>query len=337
MKSVLDLKRKAQLNCNSDEHLESLLPSIVRLLKRYGYCVIEMWDDSESPLLLLREKLGKGQSHIRANKMGLVSVAPQALSETQGIDIDKYLALKTCEHPPHTDGAYLDGFLLQDGETQWISPPALVLLQCVQSASEGGQSVVIDAQRILEDLLRHKPEIAKVLATPRCVSFCRDDQIALHSAVYENLVSGRYRVRFRCDETLYVVSERAREAVQYFCEHYLANPKYKTTLTLESRQILILDNLRVLHGREKFSDVTSVKNRFLRRTWIADDTLPPAPTSFRKKDGYTCRVFDRFEPYAAIQQTIDFAETPLKLGIHLPGNLQAILDSDDFQSWPLAS
>ncbi|MEL7494980.1 MAG: hypothetical protein AAGJ95_13620, partial [Cyanobacteria bacterium J06554_11] len=67
--------------------------------------------------------------------------------------------------------------------------------------------------------------------------------------------------------------------------------------------------------------------RFLRRTWVVDSTLPAAPKSFIAADRNDHRVFKRFEPYAAIQHDRDFLLSPLELGIRLPGNLQAILQS----------
>lgn len=336
MNSLLQLNGMSPLDCESDEQIKHLSPSILRLLKRNGYCIVNMWDTSEPALSLISRQLGRMQLHIRSNPKGLVSVSPKPLTSCKQIDSSKYRSVKTCEHPPHTDGAYLDGFLKKNGESQWIGPPALVLLQCVQPAAEGGQSIVIDAQRILEDMLRKTPEVAQLLATPGCVSFCRDDQVAFRTAIYESISMGRFRIRFRCDDALYLSSTETREAVQYFCEHYLTNPQYRVTFSLAPGQILILDNLRVLHGRQKFSDSGLGSRRFLRRTWVADNTLPSAPICFESTDDYACRVFERFEPYSAAQQPIKLNQKTLSLGIHLPGNLQAVLESRIPKPVPIA-
>ncbi|MEL7356378.1 MAG: TauD/TfdA family dioxygenase [Cyanobacteria bacterium J06560_6] len=334
MNSSVRLDNNPQISCHSPENINTIRPSIARLVARYGYCTVNLWDTSITSLLLLRNQLGKGQLHVRANSLGLVSVAHNPLEDTKDIDPSKYFSIKTCEHTAHTDGAYLNGFLISEGQAQRIGPPSMVLLQCVQPAEKGGESIIVDAQKILEDLLKYNPEVAEILATPGCASFCRDDQIAFNSAIYEAIPDNRYRIRFRCDNALYVASSRVHEAVQYFCNYYLDNPKYKTTMTLEPRQVLILDNLRVLHGRKKFSGSKLGFKRFLRRTWIVDSTLPTAPKSFIATNQNDCRVFKRFEPYAAIQHDFNPSSPHLKLGIRLPGNLQAVLQSSSLYPFP---
>ena len=316
-------------------HLQSEFSAVRQLLNRQGYCLICLWDASEEVLTQVQQQLGEVQWHVRANQAGVVSVSPQPEPWQDKIDTDKYLGIKTLEHFPHTDGAYLYGFTLQLGRFDRIAPPAYVLLQSVKPSSSGGESIVIDGQAVLEDLLRRSPHIARVLAESGCVSFCRDDQQAFQVAVYEKLSVGRYRLRFRYDKALYVKSDTVRKALHYLHKHYLVNPQYHTKFRLESGQVLVVDNLRMLHGRTSFSAAAD-QQRFLRRVWVADPTLPAAPTSFVESPDTSCRAFVRMNNYARKGQPCLGSQSSLNPGIYLPGNLEAILHRQASYDVPIA-
>ena len=210
-----------------------------------------------------------------------------------------------------------------------------MLIQCVRAAQNGGTSILIDAQRILRDLMSDHPEIANILMSHECVSFCRDDHMTVDLPVYERLSAERWRIRFRCDEALYP-AEWAANAVQHFYDHYLTNDKYEQQIVLEEGQILVADNFRVLHGRKSFS-ITAEQNRFFRRTWVQDESDLGTLHNFR--NAYrNCRAFERHVVYGSVtEQTLPEKRLHLDVGIRLPNHLQAVLDQPDFQSLPTAA
>ncbi|MEL7510127.1 MAG: TauD/TfdA family dioxygenase [Cyanobacteria bacterium J06554_1] len=317
------------------DHLASDFSRVFQALSRHGYSIVQMWDASEESLSQLWQRLGRVQLHVRSNDAGVVAVCPKTSPWQSKIDTVQYLGIQTLEHFPHTDGAYLKGFVEQSGHSQWVAPPAYVLLQCVKQSSVGGESIIIDGQAILEDLLRKAPHIARVLYEPGCVSFCRDDQLACQVAIYERLSAGRYRFRFRYDKALFVGSEDVRDALYHLYDHYLMNDEYRISLRLEPGQVLIVDNLRMLHGRTSFDDAVD-QERFLRRVWIADDTLPTAPTSFVDNPDPSCRAFTRFEKYVRLEKSSLEPQPLLNPGIYLPGNLEGILHRPVLESIPVA-
>lgn len=333
MNSSLYFSAKDMIFCKGLEYLDVVLPEIILQLKEHGYCVVQMWDLTETPLIALRDALGRGQLHIRADHNGVLTIAPKT-SPNPHIDESQYLGIGSQQHSPHTDGAYLNGLLHQDGVMQRVGPPAVVLIQCVRSALAGGSNIVIDAQRILRDLLTHCPDVARILLSQGCVSFCRDDHMALDSPVYERLSADRWRVRFRCDATLYA-AEWAYEAIQHLYHHYLANHKYRQMIDLQEGQILLLDNFRVLHGREAFTG-TEEHNRFFRRVWVCDDR--PSHQFLNYCNTYNnCRALERYAFYGATAYTTQKPGSFIDLGIRIPHHLWAALDAHIPSTQPKAA
>jgi alpha-ketoglutarate-dependent taurine dioxygenase len=322
------------LFCKGKEHLEAILPDMHRHLKKHGYCIVQMWDLTETPLLALRTRLGRGQRHIRADSNGIVPITPN-VHPISNLDESHYFGSSSREHPPHTDGAYLNGFLQQGRVFKRIEPPAIVLLQCVRASRHGGTTILIDAQRVLRDLLTRHPSIAKILMSHGCVNFCRDDHMAVDLPVYERLSVERWRIRFRCDEALYP-AEWATIAVQHLYDHYLTNDQYQQKIVLEEGQILVVDNFRVLHGREAFS-VTLGQSRLFRRTWVQDDSNTQILHNFRHSS-HNCRAFERHAVYASVtESTVQPSHLHLDLGIRLPSHLQVALEQPISRALPMAA
>ncbi|MBS0518181.1 MAG: TauD/TfdA family dioxygenase [Proteobacteria bacterium] len=239
-----------------------------------GYAVVQAWDAEPDTLKDVCERFGRVQTHIRADANGLVGISTETVvnrdwekyrSEYSGINSEEFL--------PHTDGSYLHGLIRRDDQYLQLLPPKMLVLQCWQSAAAGGASVLIDVQQVYEDLARENPEHLRVLSTKGCVTYCRDDQIALDRAVFEELQDGTIMLRFRYDSTAYVAAW-ASEAFHSLQQNYFANPKFRTLLTLAKGQIIVIDNYRMLHGRESFSNGDAGQERKLRRVWLAYDRLP---------------------------------------------------------------
>jgi len=239
-----------------------------------GYAVIEAWDAELATLKDVCEHFGSVQTHIRADANGLVGISTETMVNR---DWEKYRSeysgITSAEFLPHTDGSYLHGLVRRDDEYFLLLPPKMLVLQCWQSAIAGGASVLIDVQRVHDDLVRENPEHLRILSTKGCVTYCRDDQIAIDRAVFEELQDGTIMLRFRYDSTAYVAAWAA-EAFHSLQRDYFANPKYRTQRSLTKGQIIVIDNYRMLHGRESFSNGNAGQERKLRRVWLAHDRLP---------------------------------------------------------------
>jgi len=182
----------------------------------------------------------------------------------------------------------------RDGHYVQLLPPKMLALQCWQSAVSGGASVLIDGQAVYDDLARSYPRHLKILSTKGCVTYCRDDQIAMDRAVFEELQDGTIMLRFRYDAAAYV-ADWAVEAFHDLQKNYFTDPKYQGRLTLKQGQVIVSDNYRMLHGRDSFSNGQAGQERRLRRIWLAHDRLPVlhnAAGQHRER-----RALKRFEAY----------------------------------------
>ena len=282
---------------NNKDWKEVLNP-VKRQIETDGYCVIQARSTERSVLLELTEYFGKRQRHKYSDEWGMNEIstfADNTLAENTNVPIDQYLGATAEEFPLHTDGAYLQGIAkTKDCRLLQISPPKLVFLQMVDTAEEGGASVLLDSQRVLEDALNCDLDLVKVLLKP-CVAYSRDDQLTC-SSVFEPISSETWRIRWRYDFTT-LVEESAGDAIKLFHSKYISNPKYQKRFSLQPGEILIVDNFRVLHGRDAFKNRPE-KPRLLYSTWIADtEKVFINPLAQVKHQ----QVYEQYEPYSYVE------------------------------------
>ena len=280
---------------------------------RHGYAIVQAWDTESTTLSDVAARLGRVQSHIRADAQGRVGISVETVvnreweayrSEYHGVSSEEFL--------PHTDGSYLQGMVREGDHYVQLLPPGALLLQCWQQAASGGASILIDGLRVFRDLRRQHSWYHHVLSTKGCVTYCRDDQIALDCAVFEPLRDGTHMLRFRYDATAFV-ADWAVEAFHTLQNEYWANPRYQIRLTLTPGQILIADNHRMLHGRDSFVREPGEKARSMRRVWLTREGLPVlrnAAGEYPEK-----RALKRFEIYRILDDSRADATASLSLGI----------------------
>ena len=283
-----------------------------------GYCVIQAGSTERSVLLELTEYFGKRQRHPLVDEWGIHEVSTLSYDKNVPIVKQQYLGNTTQEHPPHTDGVYLDGIAkTKDGRLIQIKPPQLVFMQMVETPEEGGASLVLDCQQVLEDALHSTPDLVEVLLKP-CVVYSRDDQLVC-SPVFEQISAKTWRIRWRYDFTL-LVEQSAGDALKLFYSKYISNPKYQKRFYLQPGEILVVDNFRVIHGREAFKNRPE-KPRLLRRVWIADtEKVFVNPIGQPKHQ----RVYDQYEPYSYIEGEDRKSLISVSTGIRLSPDSQHI-------------
>lgn len=291
---------------------------IAKELSRRGYAIVEAWDAECATVTEVAERFGRVQSHIRADANGIVGISPDTVvnhewetfrSEYHGVSSEEFL--------PHTDGSYLQGLVRQGDDYIRLMPPQMLVLQCWHQASSGGASVLIDVQQIFDNMAERDPQLLDVLSTKGCVSYCRDDQIALDCAIFQELDDGTIMLRFRYDSTAYV-ADWAREAFDTLQHAYFSDPRYQVRVTLQQGQIAIIDNYRMLHGRDTFAADEPGKKRSMRRVWLARGKLPILRNAAEQH--VERRALKRFQAYSVLPPSPEYAasEPPL-LGIRMPG------------------
>jgi alpha-ketoglutarate-dependent taurine dioxygenase len=301
-------------HCPTRERFLERHPEITNHVAVHGYAVIDAWDTECETLKEVAESFGNVQTHIRADANGLVGISTETVVNRDWENYrSEYTGVSTSEFLPHTDGSYLHGLVRKEGRYIQLLPPKMLVLQCWQSASTGGASVLIDVQRVHTDLAKANPEHVRILSTKGCVTYCRDDQMALDRAVFEHLDDGTIMLRFRYDSTAYV-ADWAVEAFHSLQRDYFMNPKYQIRFTLAKGQIIAIDNYRMLHGRDSFSNGNPGQERKLRRVWLAYDSLPVlrnAADEHRER-----RALKRFECYDILPSALDWpAAPPRSIGI----------------------
>jgi alpha-ketoglutarate-dependent taurine dioxygenase len=306
------------IQLDAPEILSKNLGEIYNCIERFGYCLLQAWDTEGETLRIIAETFGNLQSHVRSGKEGVVGLGANVFSGEWKEFIDEYRGVASNEEfATHTDASFLQGMYLQEGVMRLISPPKIMLLQCVVPAEGGGGNVLVDEQEVLSDILINEPDLASILSVPGCACFCRDDQIALKVAVYEKIYNGNYSVRFRFDQALYSPSWSLRYLETLHNKYHL-NRKYRINITLAPGEILIVDNRRVLHGRE---EIIGTKRQF-RRAWVNND-LPV----LRNVAGKT-RMHRALSQYAAYASIGTSHKVPsLNIGIKLSPGLSELMDS----------
>lgn len=309
------------IEVDSASHLVDRLGEIGGRLESDGYCVVRGWSTEAAVLSALAGHFGPIQRHVRSGEDGVVEVSPRAAATaTKEIDVAQYTGTSREQLDVHSDGSFLDGFLRVDGELVRVKPPKLVLLQCVVQAEEGGANALVDGTRVLSDLVFDSPGHAKNLLSRGAVTFCRDEQLAIDFPVFEQIRGDRFVVRFRYDEMLYT-QEWSAPAVAHLQENYFGNPDYKRWVRLEAGQILVLDNSRMLHGRDALG---GGGNRLLRRLWINDQ----GTGTLSNARGATVhhRAFGPFEAYRPMPGTeAGSLATTLNLGIRPPAEVTEVI------------
>lgn len=161
------------------------------------------------------------------------------------------LAYTSISLPLHTD--------LANQET----PPGYQFLHCLANDCEGGESRFVDGLRVAEELRDQCPDHFQLLCE-HAIPFCFEDEdhdIRQHHPVinvdtFGNIVEMKYNAHLA--STFDLPSD-----IMY--EYYLAyrnlmarlrDERFKIEIKLEAGQMVVFDNRRVLHGRNKFEDTT---------------------------------------------------------------------------------
>ena len=149
---------------------------------------------------------------------------------------------------PHTDNPYRN------------PTPSLQLLHCLSSSVDGGETILVDGFQVAENLRRDEPRAFDLLARTPVAYRYQDESsdltadfpvIACDSAgkVREIHFNNRSRLPFMLPERL---MKSYYEAYLTFAD-MLTDTRSLASFRLEPGHLILMDNVRVLHGRTGFA------------------------------------------------------------------------------------
>ena len=166
---------------------------------------------------------------------------------------------------PHTDLTYLN------------APPVVQIQYCVENNVSGGDSIIVDGLRLVEDFKKVHPDYFQVLTnTPVKFKqlivrwnylFCRTRPII--ELNNQNEVTAIYFSHKNIDIDLPFEKTKIFYEAFYTFLKYLNNPDYQTYYRLQKGDCLFIDNSQLLHGRKKFDSRSG--NRHLEVAFIEWD------------------------------------------------------------------
>ncbi len=281
------------LNFTGPADFRGGVEAVYQRVEMMGYAVVRAWDTEPQTLLHIASHFGRVQGHPKAEATGVVTVRPEREYGTE--TFERNVSKTPAAFQLHTDGSFIDGVIPAGNKLFRMSPPSLFLLQCVQPAQNGGVSVLVDTEHALHALRQEAPYEAQMATEARVLTYFGGDQIALDFPLFERQSSGRYRVRFRAD--LAAVKPWAQDGIRKIVDEYLLSDRFAIRYRLESGDILIVDNQRIIHGRDTIALGEGGPQRTLRRTWIWDETnWEIAPLGGASAHGFVSPAMAQYAP-----------------------------------------
>lgn len=219
------------------------------LLKRDGAAVIEGPECGDEATRALARQIFAEQT----------LAIPDAARVFEGGEFD-HARVQASNHkatPAHTDGfAYGDRY------------PDYMLLSCVQESAKGGESVLIDGYRI-EQYLQTHPDFswAGHALADVVIDQTEDNMQAALSPIIMSNGHGRKMVRKTLNQKpspTSTDSERDARMIALWCDTINAAYEVAPRFKLRAGQTLVVDNYRLMHGRDPYEDL----QRMLWRVWV---------------------------------------------------------------------
>jgi hypothetical protein len=154
-----------------------------------------------------------------------------------------------------------------------------VILLCLETAAEGGESMLVSGPAVYNEIVRNAPEHLEALH--RGFHHHRRDQREADDAPvtpYRTPVFGFFNDIFHmayagssiffCEDEGVTIGEAEKAALEYFAS-VVARPEMRLTMSLRKGDIQFVNNYVVLHSRTAYRDAPGRK-RHLARLWLDD-------------------------------------------------------------------
>ena len=175
------------------------------------------------------------------------------------------LAYTSMQLSPHTDNPYRNPV------------PCIQLLHCIINEVSGGFSTIVDGFTVCEDLKKNHPDYFKVLNEIKVKFKFIDKDVVLEdwSELIKLNDDGTFKqVRFSPRLDFVPILNKDQLDLYYKARKKLSemynSKKYRIEFKLETKDLIMMDNYRLLHGRTAYE--TSEGNRFLQGCYIDYDS-----------------------------------------------------------------
>ncbi|NEQ37560.1 MAG: TauD/TfdA family dioxygenase [Okeania sp. SIO3I5] len=165
----------------------------------------------------------------------------------------------------------------------------LVMMLSIAEAKWGGESEIASSVAVHNEMLKYYPDFLKVLYEPFNHKL-PDRHQGMMEDYYPLPIFANYQDYFVCTYARYLIedaqnytkaprlSEKQKQALNQLDELY-NNPKFKLTFRLLPGDLILINNLVVLHGRKEYTDEATTK-RHLLRLWLSHPKSRPLPPEY---------------------------------------------------------
>lgn len=190
------------------------------------------------------------------------------------------------------------GLKIGDPKSRWINasgpsplhtdPCDLLVMLSVEEAARGGETELASCVAAHNEMLRRHPDLLEILYEPLYHKL--PDWYEGAEEYYPLPTFSSYQGYFSCTHRRYLVedaqkhtdaprlSEKQIQALDKLDEVY-NDPKFKLTTRLMPGDLLVMNNLLLVHGRTAFTD-DATSRRHLMRLWISHPKTRPLPPEY---------------------------------------------------------
>lgn len=182
-------------------------------------------------------------------------------------------------HPKPVSSAYTAMALEPHADLiNYAVPPDFQVLACLKNDAKGGGSIFVNAHAVAKALNETSPGAFEILSqTPVEFRFHDDTCDIRHQAPVIELDRGGQVRRLRFNNwlrgTLVAPGWRAAAWYAAYAELWLLvrDPRFRVTPRLKAGEMVVFDNVRVLHGREAYDPASGgrhLQGCYMDRDWI---------------------------------------------------------------------
>ena len=248
------LKNVKNFEYNQNFHESKEMYNLLLSFYKYGFVIIKNVTTENNFIVNFANSIGS----VRRTNFGEYF---NVMSKNDPND----LAYTTLPLSPHTDNPYRNPV------------PCIQLLHCIENEVKGGFSTLVDGYTVTENLKKEDPEAYKILSEVKVRFKFTDKNVVLEDwseliHLDENREFKQVRFSPRLD---YVpMLEKKKLDLYYKSRKKLSDlynsENYRIEFKLEPKDLMMMDNYRVLHGRTKFDPKEG--KRFLQGCYIDFDS-----------------------------------------------------------------
>jgi gamma-butyrobetaine dioxygenase len=199
-----------------------------------------------------------------------------SIGSVRRTNFGEYFDVKSKPNP--NDLAYTSLALAPHTDNPYRNPvPCIQLLHCIVSEVSGGLSTLVDGYTVTEDLKNENPDFYKILSEVKVKFKFIDKNVVLEDwseLIKLNDDKSLKQIRFSPRLDFVPILEKEKLDLYYRARKKLSemynSDKYRIEFKLEEKDLIMMDNYRLLHGRTAYK--TSEGNRFLQGCYIDYDS-----------------------------------------------------------------